>query len=142
LDFTVNEVTTVHPGRTFWDKIVILHGLRCWFERRGALRHEGQRVSRHYYDVFKLAESETGRTAMSDRPLGIDCARHARLFFFSPDLDLEHASPGSLRICPTEEMTEALKRDFKAMSGMIFGEIPSFESVIAAVSDVEHHLND
>jgi hypothetical protein len=140
-DFRVLGVTTVHPGRTFWDKIVILHGLRCWFDRRGELRHGGQRVSRHYYDVFKLAQSDTGKLALSDRALGIDCARHARLFFFIADYDLEHATPGSLKICPTEEMTTALQRDFKAMAGMVFGEVPSFESVLDALADLERRLN-
>ncbi len=28
LDLAVGNVTTVDPSRTFWDKIVILHGLR------------------------------------------------------------------------------------------------------------------
>lgn len=52
LDLRVVNVTTVQPERTFWDKILILDGLRQWFERRGELRHSGQRVSRHYYDVY------------------------------------------------------------------------------------------
>src|SRR5690606_19331104 len=54
LDLTVADVTTIEPNRTFWDKIVIVHGLRRWFERRGVLRHEGQRISRHYYDLHCL----------------------------------------------------------------------------------------
>jgi hypothetical protein len=49
IDLTVKDVTTILPQRTFWDKVVIVHGLRAWFERRGELRQEGQRVSRHYY---------------------------------------------------------------------------------------------
>ena len=98
-------------------------------------------MSRHYYDVFKLAQSDTGKLALSDRALGIDCARHARLFFFIADYDLEHAAPGSLKICPTEEMTTALQRDFKAMAGMVFGEMPPFESVLDALADLERRLN-
>lgn len=41
LDLSVPEVTTIEPGRTFWDKVVIAHGLRRWYERRGVLRQEG-----------------------------------------------------------------------------------------------------
>ncbi len=48
LDLSVHDVTTINAERTFWDKIVIAHGLRNWFERRGELRQDGQRVSRHY----------------------------------------------------------------------------------------------
>ena len=46
LDLTVPAVRTVDPERTFWDKVVILHGLRRWFDKRGELRGGGQRVSR------------------------------------------------------------------------------------------------
>ncbi|MGH7186572.1 MAG: nucleotidyl transferase AbiEii/AbiGii toxin family protein [Pseudomonadota bacterium] len=57
LNLAVGNVTTVKPERTFWDKIIILHGLRQWHDRRGELRHRGQRVSRHYYDVHQLMQA-------------------------------------------------------------------------------------
>ncbi|EHK54686.1 hypothetical protein [Allomesorhizobium alhagi] len=46
--------------RTFWDKVVILHGLRRWFDKRGELRWGGQRVSRHYNDLHQFAATPTG----------------------------------------------------------------------------------
>ncbi len=60
LDLTVPAVRTVDPERTFWDKVVILHGLRRWFDKRGELRGGGQRVSRHYYDLHLLAGDPIG----------------------------------------------------------------------------------
>ena len=54
LNLQVANITTVKPERTFWDKVIILHGLRQWHDRRNQLRHGGQRVSRHYYDVHQL----------------------------------------------------------------------------------------
>jgi hypothetical protein len=33
LDMAVHNVTTVKPERTFWDKTIILHGLRQWHDR-------------------------------------------------------------------------------------------------------------
>ena len=77
---------TVNPERTFWDKIVILHGLRRWFDRRGALRGGGQRVSRHYYDLHQLAAAPVGAAALADAALGLDCVAHARMFFDSTGL--------------------------------------------------------
>jgi len=46
----VTGVTTIHPERTFLDKIPILHGMTFYYDARGALRGDG-RMSRHYYDV-------------------------------------------------------------------------------------------
>ena len=83
-DLAVGGITTVEAQRTFWDKVVILHGLRRWYDHRGQLRHGGQRVSRHYYDVFRLLQSPTGMAAEADRQLAEDCARHARMFFNTP----------------------------------------------------------
>src|SRR3984957_255059 len=87
-DLTVGNVTTVSPSRTFWDKVVILHGLRRWWDRRGELKGGEQRVSRHYYDVYRLLASEIGQNATGDLAIAEDCVRHARMVFNRPDLDL------------------------------------------------------
>lgn len=50
IDLAVPNITVVNAERTFWDKVVILHGLRRWYDKRGQLHGNGQRVSRHYYD--------------------------------------------------------------------------------------------
>ena len=141
LDLKVSNVTTVVAERTFWDKVVILHGLRQWFEKRGALRGGGQRVSRHYYDVHRLLESATGREAASDLELAADCVRHARMFFTSPDLNLATAIPGSYTLLPNAEMARDLKRDYRAMHGMIFGSPPTFDEILGSVKNIENQLN-
>lgn len=141
LDLTVQNVTTVDAERTFWDKLIILHGQRSWFERRGALRGHGQRVSRHYYDVFRISNSDIADRALGENALAADCARHARLFFNSPDLDLAHAVPGTLAIVPTEPMMDALRRDYEGTRGMIFGAVPLFDAVVAAITEVQNRVN-
>ena len=79
LMLNVANVVTIDAERTFWDKVVILHGQRRWFERRGELRRQGQRVSRHYYDIYRLLRSDVGQRAARDLDLARDCARHARM---------------------------------------------------------------
>jgi hypothetical protein len=56
LSLAVPNITTVVAERTFWDKVIIIHGVRQWFEKRGVLRHLGQRVSRHYYDIHRMMQ--------------------------------------------------------------------------------------
>lgn len=141
LDLAVSRVTTVLPERTFWDKIIILHGQQGWFEHRRELQYAGQRVSRHYYDAYKLVNSEAGKRALENPDLGRDCARHALMFFNRPDYDLATAVPGTLKISPSEAMIPALLEDFQKMSGMILGEAPSFEAVLDAISKLENRIN-
>ena len=142
LDLGVAAVTTVDPERTFWDKVVILHGLRRWYERRGELRGGGQRISRHYYDLHRLMASDAGRRALGDRTLGADCVAHARLFFNRTDYDLASAEPPTFALAPRDGMVEALRRDYAAMSAMIFGPAPDFADILASITELEGLLND
>jgi hypothetical protein len=141
LNLAVGNVTTVDPSRTFWDKVIILHGLRRWWDRRGELKGGGQRVSRHYYDVYRLLASETGRKATGDAAMAEDCVRHARMFFNRPDLDLASAVPGSFALTPHDGMLADLRRDYEAMSGMIFGPIPNVDAVVAGIEELEQRIN-
>jgi hypothetical protein len=134
-------VTTVVAERTFWDKIVILHGVRNWFEKRGVLRGQGQRVSRHYYDVHRIFQSELGVRAVGDRELGADCVAHARMFFSSPDLGLDRAVSGTFSLSATDAMFGELRRDYARMTGMIIGTPPEFDEVMASVAAVESEIN-
>ena len=142
LDLTVPAVRTVDPERTFWDKVVIAHGLRRWFDKRGELRGGGQRVSRHYYDLHMLAGGPAGEAALTDAALGTDCVAHARMFFNRPDFDLASAAPGSFALAPHDAMIEQLRVDYRAMQGMIFGDPPAFEAVLASISSLETRLNN
>lgn len=140
-NLVVPNVVTIDAERTFWDKVVILHGLRRWHDNRGQLRQQGHRVSRHYYDIYKLWRSPTGQRAVIDHALALDCARHARLFFNSADLDLLSARPGSFTITPTSAMADMLKRDYQAMAGMIFGDVPDLADVMRAIEEIEQTIN-
>ncbi len=141
MPMAVHGVTTVKPERTFWDKVLILHGLRQWHERRGELRHGGQRVSRHYYDVHRLMQADAATSWQADRALALDCARHARLFFGSADLGLDSAEPGAFTLLPGAAMRDALARDYAAMAGMVFGVVPSLGDVLASVQHLEALIN-
>ena len=141
LDLAVGGVTVIDAARTFWDKIVIAHGLHRWHERRGVLRQEGMRVSRHYYDLHCLLGSEVGKAALEDRDLGADCVRHARVFFDRPDYDLATAVPGTFAIAPGSAMADALARDYANTRAMIFGEAPGFEEVLASAGKIERIVN-
>jgi len=141
VDLIVHGVVTIDAERTFWDKVVILHGLRRWHDNRGVLRQQGHRISRHYYDIYKLFETPVGKKAVVDRALGNDCVRHALMFFNGNDLDLATALNGKFSIAPTEGMMLDLKADYDAMKTMVFDEVPNFSQVIAAVNQLDKELN-
>ena len=142
LDLKVADVVTIEPTRTFWDKVVITHGLRGWFDNRGELRQEGQRISRHYYDLHVMSRTDAANQALADRQLGAECVRHARLFFNRTPFNLDTATPGSFALTPMDKMRDALRRDYDAMAGMIIGPVPAFEDVITSITSIENRLNE
>jgi len=141
IDLSIPNITVVDARRTFWDKVVILHGLRSWFDIRGELKGNGHRVSRHYYDAYQFLKSEIGTEAMQDKSLGADCVAHARMFFNRPDFNLGTAMPPTFSIIPVEKMYDDLRSDYVAMSAMIFGEAPSFDDVVKAIAEIEAAIN-
>jgi hypothetical protein len=138
-DLKVLGVTTVDPVRTFWDKVLILHSLRRSFEDRGRLRGGGQRISRHYYDVDRVLRTDIGQRAVADLAMAEDCVRHERMFFKRSGTDT--AVPGSFVLVPPAAMLDQLRQDYQAMAVMIFGEVPTFASVMDSIAVLEAVVN-
>lgn len=78
---------------------------------------------------------------MADRTLGADCARHARMFFNSPDFELDRAVAGTFRLEPPPDMRVLLERDYDAMTMMITGAVPPFADVMNAIGALERRIN-
>ena len=112
----VGNVTTVAPSRTFWDKVVIPHGLRRWWDRRGELKGGGQSASRATTTMsIGSVASKIGQNATGDMAMAEDCVRHARMFFNWPDLDLASATPlAASPLTPHEGMLTDLRRDWRS----------------------------
>ena len=58
-----------------------------------------------------------------------------------PDLGLDRANAGTFSLVPAKEMIEHLRRDYARMAGMIIGDPPEFDEVMASVADLEEELN-
>lgn len=50
--------------------------------------------------------------------------------------------PARSLLTPSAAMRDALARDYAAMSGMIFGEIPALDAVLASAERFEQIVND
>jgi hypothetical protein len=141
LNLSIPNVTTIDAERTFWDKVVILHGLCSWFKSRGELKQDGQRVSRHYYDLHCMLASDIGQRAITDDALGRDCVAHAKTFFNRPAFDLNSAATGTFTLVPSEPMLERLRADYHNTEAMIFGDAPTIEDFLGSIKDIEKAVN-
>ena len=130
-------VVALLAKRTFWEKATILH---AQYHRapRSAIP---DRYSRHYYDVATLAEGPIRAEALGDLDLLAQVVKHKETFYPSAWARYSEARPGTFRLVPPQVRLVALKRDYRNMRVMIFGEPPSFESIMETLAALEQEIN-
>lgn len=131
------SVLALSAERTFWEKLTILHAEN--FRPEGNV--PGLRLSRHYYDAYKIFRSEFGERAIKDIGLLKIVAEHKNYFFRSGWAHYDLAKPGTLKLVPGESLKKWLIKDYKAMEEMIFGDVPTFEEIIKALEEMENIIN-
>jgi len=137
IDEPTVSVNVLGAERTFWEKATILHML--YHQDSG--KPLADRMSRHYYDLAQLANSETREVALDDMALLADVAEHKTIFFQAAWAQYGDAKPGSLRLLPHKELEKTLRHDYTSMNEMIMGEVPSFDEILAAINSLEEEIN-
>ena len=139
--FDVDNVRVMAPERTYWEKLLILHGVHCGYRDAQRLPVDRDRISRHYYDVAMIASTDLGRSALLNTDL-LDAVRNHNLVAFRQAWKrFEEAVPGSVRLVPQAELRKVIERDYEAMQGMILGEIPGFGWVLEQIQRAEAAIN-
>lgn len=145
LEFPAARPLVMDARRTFLEKAAAIH-VACRKGRWGS--GDGNRYSRHWYDLDRLARAGIAEAAISDRTLSVEVAQHKEDFWRATDADAQPINydqviNGQLQLVPTAAAREALEADYRAMtdSGMLRGEIPSFAELLARISQLEERCN-
>jgi hypothetical protein len=129
-------VIAIAAERTFWEKATIL---RQEAHRPGLIP---ARHSRHYYDLYKLVLSPIRDKALADIPLLQAVVEFKDRFYPSAWARYDLAKPGSFRLLPTtDEQISRLEGDYREMQMMLFGDPPSFSSIVAELRNFERQIN-
>jgi len=131
------SVTVLEAERTFWEKATLAHAEY----HRPADKSTPLRTSRHYYDLYQLAQHERGRRAVADRELLARVAEHKSVYFASGWAHYETAVSGGLRLVPNEARQKDLAHDYSLMRDMFFGPSPTFEEILATLQALEVEIN-
>lgn len=134
-EFVVSRVLA--PEHTFIEKLLILHGAYHKENPRAG------RLSRHYYDVATMAQSDVKERALRDGDPFERVREHKTFYFPSAGRRYDLARPGSLRLVPNDALEALLRRDYDEMDVMFFGDIPrpSFDEIIELLTSLEHEIN-
>jgi len=131
------EVKLLSAERTFWEKATILHMLY----HRGTDKPLANRMSRHYYDLARIAAMPIKSSALDDLGLLTKVAEHKNIFFKAAAAKYDEARPGSLRLTPNPDLEKVLRADYRDMSQMLFGPVVEFDDVLEVLADLETEIN-
>ena len=132
LDFPAARPLVMDARRTFLEKATAIH-VACRKGRWGS--GEGDRYSRHWYDLDRLAGAGIAEEAIRDKALAMEVAQHKEDFWRATDADEQ--------LVPTAAARDALEADYRAMtdSGMLRGEVPSFQGLMERIVLLEQQCN-
>lgn len=130
-------VRAVAPERTFWEKATILHHEA----NRPEYLEIPKRYSRHYYDLYQMSKTKVKQKAFSRLGLLKMVVDFKMKFYPRGWAKYEEAVPGSLKLVPPKYRFESLKADCQSMKDMLYGEIPTFETIISGVQKLEKEIN-
>jgi len=137
----VPAITTIAAERTFWEKLLILHGAHCGYRDEQRLPSDRDRLSRHYYDVAMFGDTGIGRGALGDQSLAAAVREHNLLAFRQAWKRFEEAVLGGLRVVPQAELPREIEKDYAEMQGMILGEVPTFAWIVERLEEIEAAVN-
>jgi hypothetical protein len=123
--------------RTFWEKATILHATA----HQPHEKNLPVRLSRHYYDLYQLANHAIGERALQQTDLLERVAVHKNVFFKSAWSRYDLAKPGTLKLVPDDSRIGELRIDYTGMQPMFFTSAPEFNEVIKRLEGLERQIN-
>lgn len=135
------EIPTILAERTFWEKLTILHAEA----HRPTDKILPSRYARHYYDVYRMANTLCAANALADKALLEEVVAFKQKFYPMAWANYQTATCQGLTLLPSAEHQKALKADYLAMKEMIFGELPEFETLLSTLENLQnriHQLSD
>ncbi|MBS9773772.1 MAG: nucleotidyl transferase AbiEii/AbiGii toxin family protein [Tenacibaculum sp.] len=139
-DFAENSfnVEVVMPQRTFLEKIFLLHEEF----RKPKDRIRTYRMTRHLYDVEKIANTEYGNIALNNNILFNAIVEHRKHFTPLKGEDYSKHLKGFLNILPPQDLIKKWKEDYKSMQeNMISGESLQWEELLDNIKKIQNNIN-
>ena len=128
------DVPTVLPGKTFLEKIFLLHEE---FNRPGG-GVKIDRLTRHLYDIEKMMDKEFAIEAMNNIDLYAEIVEHRSKFTAWSGLDYKTHHPSTISFLPPQALTQTLRDDYKKMQeGFIYKDSLTYNELINRINALQ-----
>ncbi|MDR1584175.1 MAG: nucleotidyl transferase AbiEii/AbiGii toxin family protein [Prevotellaceae bacterium] len=132
------QIRCVNPERTFLEKLFLLHEEHQ--RPRNRMKIKGK--SRHFYDIYRIAQTEHADKAIADRELYKSIISHRERFTRLYGVDYTSHFPPHLNPIPPAELIPEWEKDYAEIQGqMIVGESVSFRELIDFIKALAKRIN-
>lgn len=133
------DVPVVVPTRTFIEKVLLLH--EEFAKPIDKIRTD--RLTRHFYDLDKIDQSEYGESAIADDALFETIVKHRKIVTPLRGVNYSNHVKGKLSILPPSEVLKKWEADYKIMQeNMIVGESLSWTEILERMQNIQNKLNN
>ena len=131
------QILCVNPERTFLEKLFLLHEEHQRPKEKMKIRGK----SRHFYDIYKIAQTEFLHKALTDKTLYKSIVAHRERFTKLGGVDYTSHFPPNLNPIPPAELMPEWERDYREISQMTAGAPIDFDTIISKVKEISKKIN-
>ena len=127
---------TVRPTRTFLEKAFLL----C--EEFQKVKPRTQRMTRHFYDMYKMAHTPYAEEALNDVELYSRIVAHRETYYHVHYVDYSRLLPESISFLPPDHLMNDYKSDYQMMLQEYIHDpaAPSFEELMQFMKELQEHF--
>ena len=124
-----------------WEKTLLNTQAGCPSIRRPEHLSMPQRYSRHYYDLYCMAKSPVKDKAFARLDLLQKVVNFKIKFYPRAWARYPEAVPATIKLLPPLYRLDTLQEDYTSMQNMLYGEIPSFKTMMETVGELEEEIH-
>lgn len=132
------SIRCVNPERTFLEKLFLLHEEH----QRPKEKMKIKGKSRHFYDIYRIAQTEYAGKAIADKELYKSIISHRERFSKLGGVNYALHFPPNLNPIPPAELMPEWERDYAEVQGqMIAGESIPFDVLLTVIKRIIIEIN-
>ncbi|GHT69905.1 nucleotidyltransferase [Bacteroidia bacterium] len=133
------HIRCVNPERTFLEKLFLLHEEH----QRPPEKMKIKGKSRHFYDIYRIAQTDFADKAITDKELYKSIVTHRERFTKIGGVDYNSHFPPNLNPIPPETLMSEWERDYaEIQEQMIVGKSVSFGELIEEIRQIIVKINE
>ncbi|GHT25128.1 nucleotidyltransferase [Bacteroidia bacterium] len=132
------SIRCVNPERTFLEKLFLLHEEH----QRPPEKMQIKRKSRHFYDIYRIAQTDFAEKAITNKKLYMSIVAHRERFSKLGGVDYASHFPPNLNPIPPTALMAEWERDYEELQGQMFaGDSVPFGVVLDTVRQIGDRMN-